>query len=81
MKTYFETNQARSYIDAVSAGGTIKHFTLKPSQMMPILMPSVAEQEKIGNYFQSLNHLITLHQREYEKLQELKKFMLQNMFV
>lgn len=81
LKTYFETNQARSYIDAVSAGGTIKHFTLKPSQMMPILMPSVAEQEKIGNYFQSLNHLITLHQREYEKLQELKKFMLQNMFV
>ena len=64
LKTYFETNQARSYIDAVSAGGTIKHFTLKPSQMMPILMPSVAEQEKIGNYFQYLNHLITLHHRK-----------------
>ena len=64
LKTYFETNQARSYIDAVSAGGTIKHFTLKPSQMMPILMPSVAEQEKIGNYFTSLDNLITLHHRK-----------------
>ena len=80
LKTYFETNQARSYIDAVSAGGTIKHFTLKPSQMMPILMPSVAEQEKIGNYFQSLNHLITLHQRKCEQTKTLKKYMLQKMF-
>ena len=80
LKTYFETNQARSYIDAVSAGGTIKHFTLKPSQMMPILMPSVAEQEKIGNYFASLDHLITLHQRKLEKIRELKKGMLQKMF-
>ena len=59
-----------------------KTFYIKTiTELMPILMPSVAEQEKIGNYFQSLNHLITLHQREYEKLQELKKFMLQNMFV
>ena len=39
------------------------------------------EQKKIGAYFSNLDHLITLHQREYEKLQELKKFMLQNMFV
>ncbi len=42
---------------------------------------SKEEQSKIGGYFDSLDHLITLHQREYEKLQELKKFMLQNMFV
>ena len=80
LKTYFETNQARSYIDAVSAGGTIKHFTLKPSQMMPILMPSVAEQEKIGNYFASLDNLITLHQRKCDETKTLKKYMLQKMF-
>ena len=42
---------------------------------------SKEEQAKIGNYFQSLDHLITLHQRKCEKLKELKKFMLQNMFV
>lgn len=45
------------------------------------LFPEKKEQEKIGTYFSQLDHLITLHQREYEKLQELKKFMLQNMFV
>lgn len=39
------------------------------------------EQKKIGDYFTALDHLITLHQRKCEKLKELKKYMLQNMFV
>ena len=81
LKTYFETTNAKSYIDAASAGGTMRHFTLKPSQIMRILMPSVEEQEKIGEYFANLDQLITLHQRKCEKLKELKKFMLKNMFV
>ena len=42
---------------------------------------SVEEQRKISNYFQSLDHLITLHQNKCEELKKLKKFMLQNMFV
>ena len=65
LKTYFETTNAKSYVDTASAGGTMRHFTLKPSQMMRILMPSVEEQEKIGEYFANLDHLITLHQRKY----------------
>lgn len=43
--------------------------------------PSTLEQRKISLYFRKLDHLITLHQRKCEKLKELKKFMLQNMFV
>jgi len=47
-----------------------------------MMMPSnMEEQVKIGEYFQNLDHLITLHQRKCEKLKELKKYMLQNMFV
>ena len=80
LKTYFETTNAKSYVDTASAGGTMRHFTLKPSQMMRILMPSVEEQEKIGEYFANLDHLITLHQRKYNKLQTLKKAMLEKMF-
>ena len=38
------------------------------------------EQEKIAEYFSSLDHLITLHQRKCDTLKELKKYMLQNMF-
>ena len=80
LKTYFETTNAKSYIDAASAGGTMRHFTLKPSQKMRILMPSVEEQEKIGGYFVNLDHLITLHQRKYDETKTLKKYMLQKMF-
>ena len=46
-----------------------------------IKVPKKEEQTKIGTYFRNLDHLITLHQRKCEKLKELKKFMLQNMFV
>ena len=44
-------------------------------------IPSYAEQKKIGEYFLSVDHLITLHQRELEKLQNIKKSMLEKMFV
>ena len=43
--------------------------------------PTFDEQKKIGNYFRSLDNLITLHQRKCEELQNIKKFMHQNMFV
>ncbi|QWT54271.1 restriction endonuclease subunit S [Eubacterium sp. MSJ-33] len=46
-----------------------------------VLVPALAEQKEIGEYFRNLDKLITLHQRKCEKLKELKKFMLQNMFV
>ena len=80
MKTYFETSSAKSYIDAASAGGTMKHFTLKPSQEMPIMFPTMSEQQKIGQYFSNLDHLITLHQRKLEKLKKLRKGMMQKLF-
>ena len=46
-----------------------------------ITVPSVEEQRKIGAYLDQLDNLITLHQRELEKLQNIKKSMLEKMFV
>ena len=47
-----------------------------------IQIPTQAEErEMLSSLFASLDYLITLHQRKCEKLKELKKFMLQNMFV
>lgn len=43
-------------------------------------MPSVEEQRKISKYLDSLDHLITLHQKKFEQLTILKKYMLQKMF-
>lgn len=45
-----------------------------------ILVPSLKEQKKIGTYFDNLDHLITLHQREIDCYKELKKGLLQQMF-
>lgn len=41
---------------------------------------SLEEQEKIGEYFEQLDNLITLHQRKYDKLVKVKKSMLKKMF-
>lgn len=46
-----------------------------------ILPKSVVEQKQIGEYFRNLDHLITLHQREVEKLKNIKKSCLEKMFV
>ena len=45
------------------------------------LTPTYPEQKKIGAFFQQLDNLITLHQRELEKLKNIKKSCLENMFV
>lgn len=46
-----------------------------------IMLPSEEEQKKIGNFFKELDTLITLHRRELEKLKNIKKSMLEKMFV
>ena len=46
-----------------------------------VFLPSIAEQKKISTFFRNLDHLITLHQRKLEKLQSIKKSMLEKMFV
>lgn len=46
-----------------------------------IALPREEEQQKIGAYFAKLDHLITLHQHELEKLQNIKKSCLKMMFV
>ena len=47
-------------------------------QTLPI--PKLKEQEQIGQYFNELDNLITLHQRKCDETKKLKKFMLQKMF-
>ena len=46
-----------------------------------IMVPSLDEQQKIGKYLLNLDNVITLHQRKLEKLQQIKKAMLEKMFV
>lgn len=81
LKTFFSCTQMRKYIEISSVGGTIKHFTLKPANNAPILLPHIDEQKQIGSFFCNLDNLITLHQLKLEKLQNIKKAYLHEMFV
>ncbi|MDM8261941.1 restriction endonuclease subunit S [Ligilactobacillus salivarius] len=55
----------------------IKNFTEK----FNVSIPTIIEQQEIGDFFKQLDSLITLHRRKLEKLKQLKKFLLQNMFI
>ena len=66
---------------AMTAKTSVDSVRLEMIADMKIPTPTIDEQMKIGVHFDSLNNLITLHQRRHEELIKLKKFMLQNMFI
>ena len=61
-------------------GSALKQLPINAIKDVNIPITSIEEQNKIGEYFNSLDHLITLHQRKYEKLVNVKKSMLDKMF-
>ena len=65
------------------SGARSDRFSIKDKVFfeMPIPLPDIEEQKKVGEYFSCLDHLITLHQNKCNELQNMKKFMLKNMFV
>ena len=65
---------------AMNMGATINQITGYMFSKMEFRMPSLSEQKKIGSFFDNLDNLITLHQRKYEKLVNVKKSMLDKMF-
>ena len=73
----------RHHLWLASPGGAGRNRVLKLDEMLNYLMrfPSRDEQIKIAEFFRHLDNLITLHQRELEKLQNIKKSMLEKMFV
>ena len=61
-------------------GKTVVHIHASDLKGLGIAFPDVTEQQAIGTFFSSLDDLITLHQRKYDKLVILKKSMLEKMF-
>ena len=62
-------------------GSTIPHIYFRDYGENLFFVPSNREQKPIGDYFSKLDNLITLHQSKCDKLIEVKKYMLQNMFI
>ena len=75
------SESARAKITLLAQG--ISRYNISKNKVMEIAvsLPSLDEQKMIGQYFCQLDNLITLHQRELEKLQNIKKSMLEKMFV
>ena len=63
-----------------STGSTFESLNSSSIKNAEIKLPTLEEQNKIGEYFLNLDNLITLHQRKYDKLQNIKKSMLEKMF-
>ena len=73
---YLKAPFLMDYVDKKATGGTIKHLNQNILVDFPVVLPHKAEQEKIGEYFLAIDHLITLHQREFAFLckEKSKKF-------
>ena len=61
---YLKAPFLMDYVDKKATGGTIKHLNQNILVDFPVVLPHKAEQEKIGEYFLAIDHLITLHQRK-----------------
>ncbi len=64
----------------MSAKGTVDSVRMEMISEMPIFLPSLPEQQKIGSYFATLDKNIANQNAKLGQLQTLKKYMLQNMF-
>ena len=77
---WFKTRLFTQQIEMLQEGGVRLYFFFDKLLKSGISMPSVDEQRLIGEQFDWLDSLITLHQRKYDKLCTVKKSMLDKMF-
>ncbi|MFM0842197.1 restriction endonuclease subunit S [Streptococcus suis] len=83
VEKYFDTTIWHRYMELNGdSGARSDRFAIKDSVFkgLPIPLPTLPEQEAIGNFFSDLDQLITLHQRKLDDVKELKKALLQKMF-
>ena len=76
----FTTSAIQNYINEAAGIGTVGTYTIETGKKTPIWLPSRQEQREIAAMMTHLDTLITLHQRKYDKLAQLKKSMLDKMF-
>ena len=81
---FFKTNGWHGFMKLEgNSGARSDRFSIGDATFfeMPIPVPSSSEQHAIGSFFSRLDDLITLHQRKLELLQNIKKSLLDKMFV
>ena len=77
---YLQAPSVQGYFMDSLTGTTIKNLGLKAIREMIMPIPQdVDEQKRIGEFFDTLDHLITLHQRKLKKVQKIKQGMMQQL--
>lgn len=83
LEWFFKSDYWHSFMNFNGdSGARSDRFSIKDAVFfeMPIPLPSIDEQHRIGALLNQINNLITLHQRKLEKLKIIKKSMLENCF-
>ena len=78
--SFLNTDKHKKWAVSISTGDGRTNYNLGDYFELVVPVPSIAEQKRIASYIQKLNRLITLHQRKYDKLTNVKKSMLEKMF-
>ena len=77
---YFVSEEGNKKLTRLNASSTMGALYKDDVKNIDVIMPSIEEQAMIGNFFQSIDHIITLHQRKCDVLINVKKSMLEKMF-
>ncbi|KXT63345.1 Type I restriction-modification system, specificity subunit S [Lactococcus sp. DD01] len=75
-----QTDSVQNQVRGKSSNGTQPNLGMRELENFQIVVPRKKEQIELGKFFKSLEHAITLHQRKLEKLKQLKKAYLQQLF-
>ena len=73
-------NQLRRIVSSGARMDGLLNISFQEYVSVSVLLPTIEEQNKIADFFKNLDNLITLHQRKYDKLTNMKKSMLEKMF-
>ncbi len=78
---YSMSERIKKWAEEKASGSTFLEISGRQLETMPVNLPSLVEQQAIGSFFSHLDDLITLHQRKLELLQNIKKSLLDKMFL
>jgi type I restriction enzyme S subunit len=76
----FSAQSIQRFIRLSAGTGTVGTYTIETGRQTPVQLPSPDEQNMVGHLLANVDHLITLHQRELERLKNVKKALLEKMF-
>ena len=77
---YSQSNKLKQYGERIGSGSTFVEVSGKQMSEMPLIIPSIFEQKKLGNFFQTIDSLISIYQHKLDKLKDLKQAYLTEMF-